>query len=148
MTIILLFKIFKNKTGVIHDPLGQPTVPAGSDCPSNFKFLDGRTLCENSDHYRPGLWSASWINKKISMFSASLKPSTLKESLGHKIPAIKLHIFHNPFRQKSRPLNEEAKHNNVNHAPQIAYSEIDIINILPFYIPTDRVRITVNCIST
>ena len=25
---------------------------------------DGRTdtLCENSDHYRPGLWSASWIN--------------------------------------------------------------------------------------
>ena len=21
------------------------------------------TLCENSDHYRPGLWSASWINK-------------------------------------------------------------------------------------
>ena len=27
---------------------------------------DGRTnnMCENSDHYRPGLWSASWITKK------------------------------------------------------------------------------------
>ena len=24
---------------------------------------DVRTLCENSDHYRPGLWSASWIKK-------------------------------------------------------------------------------------
>ena len=30
-------------------------------------FWDGRTerrsMWENSDHYRPGLWSASWINK-------------------------------------------------------------------------------------
>ena len=38
------------KTGVINDPLGQ-----GKDV-----WTD--TLCENSDHYRPGLWSASGIN--------------------------------------------------------------------------------------
>ena len=59
---------------VINDPLGQPTVPAGSDCRMIMKFWDGRTdghtygrtdtLCENSDLYRPGLWSASWINNK------------------------------------------------------------------------------------
>ena len=55
--------IRENKSGVINDPLGQPTVPAGSDCRLILKFRDGRTdtLCENSDHYRPGLWSASWI---------------------------------------------------------------------------------------
>ena len=49
---------------------------------------DGRTetLCENSDHYGPGLWSASWINlhmlvrtkKEIAIFqllrSMSLHP--------------------------------------------------------------------------
>ena len=31
---------------------------------------DGRTdnMCENSDHYRPGLWSASWINFICSLF--------------------------------------------------------------------------------
>ena len=34
---------------------------------------DGRTdgqhnMCENSDHYRPGLWSASWINKCTLFF--------------------------------------------------------------------------------
>ena len=40
------------------------TVPA-------VKFWDVRTegrtdtLCENSDHYRPGLWSASWIKKNL-----------------------------------------------------------------------------------
>ena len=39
------------KTGVINDPLGQPTVPAGSDCRLILKFwevrirTDGRTLC-------------------------------------------------------------------------------------------------------
>ena len=32
-----------NKTGVINDPLGQPTVPAGSDCRLILKFWDGRT---------------------------------------------------------------------------------------------------------
>ena len=66
-----------NKTGVINDPLGQPTVPAVSDFRLILKFwdglMDGRTdgrtygltdtLCENSDHYRPGMWSASWINR-------------------------------------------------------------------------------------
>ena len=31
------------KTGVINDPLGQPTVPAGSDCRLILKFWDGRT---------------------------------------------------------------------------------------------------------
>ena len=47
----------KNKTGVINDPLGQPTVPASSDF--RLKFWDRRTdnLCENSDHYLPGLWA-------------------------------------------------------------------------------------------
>ena len=41
------------KAGVINDPLGQPTVPAGSDCRVILKFCDGRTdgltdtLCEN-----------------------------------------------------------------------------------------------------
>ena len=65
-----------HKTGVINDPLGQPTVPAGSDCRWILKFCAGRTyrrtdgrtdnMCENSDHYRPGLWSASWINNEKS----------------------------------------------------------------------------------
>ena len=36
-----------NKTGVINDPLGQPTVPAGSDCRWILKFcaghMDGQT---------------------------------------------------------------------------------------------------------
>ena len=32
-----------NKTGVINDPLGQPAVPAGSDCRLILKFWDGRT---------------------------------------------------------------------------------------------------------
>ena len=35
----------KNKTGVINDPIGQLTVPAGSDCRLILKFWDGRTLC-------------------------------------------------------------------------------------------------------
>ena len=30
-------------TGVINDPLGQPTAPAGSDCRLILKFWDGRT---------------------------------------------------------------------------------------------------------
>ena len=31
---------------------------------SLLKSGDGRTdnMCEYSDHYRPGLWSASWVN--------------------------------------------------------------------------------------
>ena len=43
-----IFKIKQNKTGVINDPLGKPTVPAGSDCRLILKFWDGRTdtLCE------------------------------------------------------------------------------------------------------
>ena len=57
-------KIEISKTGVINDPLGQPTVTAGSDFHLMLKFWDGlmfgdgRTdnMCENSDHYRPGLW--------------------------------------------------------------------------------------------
>ena len=43
-----VLKIF-DKTGVINDLLGLPTVPAGSDCRSILKFwderTDGRTLC-------------------------------------------------------------------------------------------------------
>ena len=50
-----------NKTGVINDPLGQPSRWILKFCAGR---TDGRTdnMCENSDHYRPGLWSASWIN--------------------------------------------------------------------------------------
>ena len=33
------------KTGDINDPLGQPTVSAGSDCRLILKFWDGRALC-------------------------------------------------------------------------------------------------------
>ena len=42
----------KDKTGIINDPLGLPTVPAGNDFRLILKFWDGRTdnLCENSDH--------------------------------------------------------------------------------------------------
>ena len=61
-------KIYLDKTGVINDPLGQHTVPAGSDSRLILKFWDGRTdnMCKNSDHFRPGLWSASWIKKVMS----------------------------------------------------------------------------------
>ena len=63
--LINILKANKDKTGVINDPLGQPTVPAGSACGLILKFWDGCTdaLCENSDHYQPGLWSASRIKK-------------------------------------------------------------------------------------
>ena len=43
-------------TGVINDPLGQPTVPVFAWF-LNFRTdgrTDGQNLCENSDHYRPG----------------------------------------------------------------------------------------------
>ena len=66
----------EEKTGVINDPLGQPTDPADSDCCLILRFRDGRyrrtyerterrtdNLFENSDHYHPGLWSAMWIKK-------------------------------------------------------------------------------------
>ena len=57
------FENILNKTGVINDPLGQPTVLAGSKdfFWSILKCVDGRTgnMCEHSDHYRPELWSAS-----------------------------------------------------------------------------------------
>ena len=60
-----------NKAGVINDPLVQPTVPAGSEdlCWSMVKSGDGRTdnMFEYSDHYRPELWSASWINRKLEI---------------------------------------------------------------------------------
>ena len=39
----LLSRHNNNKTGVINDPLGQPTVPAGSDCRLILKFWEGRT---------------------------------------------------------------------------------------------------------
>ena len=55
----------QDKTGVINDPLGQPTVPAGSDCRLILKFWDGRTLCVKIviTTGRSELWSASWIKK-------------------------------------------------------------------------------------
>ena len=40
--MILVDEIKINKTGVINDPLGQPTVPAGSDCRWILKFCAGR----------------------------------------------------------------------------------------------------------
>ena len=67
--MLLIAKSNLNKTGVNNDPLGQPTVLAGSDSHLISKLWDVRTygrtdtMCENSDHYRLGLWSASWINK-------------------------------------------------------------------------------------
>ena len=36
---------YQNKTGVINDPLGQPTIPAGSDCRLILGRTDVRTLC-------------------------------------------------------------------------------------------------------
>ena len=42
---------------------------------------DGRTdtLCENSDHYRPGLWSASWINYVKQNLSSVWQKNNKKE---------------------------------------------------------------------
>ena len=42
---------------IFNDPFGQPTVSYGFDFP--LRRTDN--LCEDSDHYRPWLWSASWI---------------------------------------------------------------------------------------
>ena len=41
--LIIVSNDKENKTGVINDPLGQPTVPAGSDRRLILKFWDGRT---------------------------------------------------------------------------------------------------------
>ena len=49
------------KTGVINDPLGKPTVPAGSDCRLILKFWDGLTLCVK---IVITTCRASWINKE------------------------------------------------------------------------------------
>ena len=38
-----ILNIYMYKTGVINDPLGQPTVPAGSECRWILKFCAGRT---------------------------------------------------------------------------------------------------------
>ena len=43
ISIASFFEPSHNKTGVINDPLGQPTVPAGSNCRLILKFWDGRT---------------------------------------------------------------------------------------------------------
>ena len=43
LKLLVQVKVKLNKTGVINDPLGQPTVPAGSDCRLIIKFWDGRT---------------------------------------------------------------------------------------------------------
>ena len=52
-----------------NDPLGQPTVPAGSDFRLILKFWDvrtyGRTLCVKIV-ITPRLWSALWINLKTT----------------------------------------------------------------------------------
>ena len=63
-----------DNTGVINDPLGQPTVPQWFSF--QFQVLGrterktyGRTdnMCEHSDHYWPELWSASWINRRAGL---------------------------------------------------------------------------------
>ena len=38
-----------------------------------WSFCAGRTdnMCENSDNYRPGMWSASWINSKLHLLQRS-----------------------------------------------------------------------------
>ena len=46
--IYVVVKKGKGRTGVINDPLGQPTVSVGSDCRLILKFFgrtDGRTIC-------------------------------------------------------------------------------------------------------
>ena len=67
--IPLRLKVKLNKTGVINEPLGQTTVSAGTDCRLILTFWDRWTdsLCEISDHNRPGLWSASWINNLLKV---------------------------------------------------------------------------------
>ena len=64
--------IKKYKKRVINDPPGQPTVLAGSDYHVILNFCDGWTdnLCENSDHYRPGLVSAQWIKRQFIQLMA------------------------------------------------------------------------------
>ena len=57
----------ENKTGVIHDPLGQPTVPAGRDCHLILSFgTDGLTAGRTNGHSVWKLWSlpASWIKRE------------------------------------------------------------------------------------
>ena len=51
---ICICKYKGNKTGVINDPLGQPTDRGGSACRLILKFWNGWTdnLCENSDTVR------------------------------------------------------------------------------------------------
>ena len=53
-----------------------PQSRAGSTFRSILKFYDedGRTanLCENCDHYRPGMWWALWIKTKQTFFGGML----------------------------------------------------------------------------
>ena len=73
-----------------HDPLGQPTVKAGSECRLIFKFWDGRTdtLGEKSDHFRPGLWTGSWINKYYFYIIIALPERTDEQTPYEKIMTI------------------------------------------------------------
>ena len=59
-TIFKLAEVNYYKTVVINDPLSQSAVPADSAYHLIMKFLS-RTDSENSNHYRPGPWSASWV---------------------------------------------------------------------------------------
>ena len=45
------------KSGVINDPLGQPTVPSGSNCRLILKFWDGRTDTRTDGHSEWKQWS-------------------------------------------------------------------------------------------
>ena len=60
-------------TGVINDPLGQPTVQAGSDFSLYFEVLwrmYGQPVWK-IDQYRQRQWSASWINT-LTFFKGEL----------------------------------------------------------------------------
>ena len=46
-----------NKTGVINDPLGQPTVPAGSDHYFHTECPSVPNSNSSDNHCRPGLWA-------------------------------------------------------------------------------------------
>ena len=74
-----------DKTGVINDPLGQPTFPAVSDCRL---ILD--TLCENSKHYRPVLTTIIYFT--ITHLSRLLKLRTWKK-VREERPEISRHIL-------------------------------------------------------
>ena len=56
------------------------------------------TLCENSDHYRPGLWSASWINIQERCHHWSIRPDPQSSSSDHYC-LLKIVLFLRDFKK-------------------------------------------------